>query len=127
MSRADILMHPESGDGLDPMLFELFRAAETPLEDVVADAFCAEVARRVRRLRLWRHLRVTAGWLAAGCALALLLNYGAADLARLGQAASLAAQTVMPRLGLWLISPAGWACSLAIGVAALWRSRVFRR
>jgi hypothetical protein len=110
-------------DGLDPVLVELFQAAEAPPGHAREEAFCLEVARRVRRLRRWRRLR----GLAASGAGALLLYAGITDLARLGRAASLAAAAGVLQLGAWLISPAGWVCSVALGVAVVWRSRTLRR
>jgi hypothetical protein len=115
----------ETGDELDPLLIELFQAAEP--QHAPEGAFCAEVMRRVRRLRRARRLRTTAGWLAGGCAGALLIYGGAADLAHLGSAASLAADAGVLWLGAWLISPTGWLCSVALGVAVVWRSRALRR
>ncbi len=117
----------EAADELDPWLVELFQAAETALGRARDDAFCAEAARRVRGLRRRQRLRMTAGVLGASCVGAWLLHAGATDLARLGRAASLAADAGLLWLGAWLISPAGWICSVALGVAVLWRSCALRR
>lgn len=111
----------ESTLTLDPDIAALFQSAEQPLRAASQAAFCMRLAQCVRRLRRRQRLQAAAVLLASVLGGTLLILSYAPAFARFGSAAALAAGAGVLHVGAWLVSPAGWAGSLVLGSAVLWR------
>jgi hypothetical protein len=123
-------MTEESEPGPDPQLRRLFcdtDARDTgELPDAGNAAFTAHVAALVRRRRRWRRIGAMAaaliavgGMVAVAAWTAPLLTRASIGLAHYGNG--------LQQLAGWFAKPAGWACSLALALLVLWRTRAFRR
>jgi len=107
-------------DDNDPELLRAFAQAREPLADASFMAAVLMKIDRARRTRLRREALVIAAFVAFG-----VLNW---RLVWEGTAAAVSfVGDFSPAYATWLVSPAGWAVSMLVGVCVVLRSRPSRR
>ena len=132
MSEPDLPLAAGSPDApdapeLDQHLRALFSRSEAPA--AVDSHFVSRVVvsmQRLRRRRLAIRVAIAMAAVAAlgmSCAMTPALR----ELQEAISSLPLAATGSMAPFGAWLISPPGWALSLLLGTAVLWRTKVLRR
>lgn len=107
----------------DPWNDELAGLFEEARHAPLAGDFAERVASRIRRSRRQRTLWRTASWLlVAACAAAAAPYVLQGSLVIADRM-----ENWLPAVGGALVSPAGWACSIAFALWILWRAKVLRR